>query len=393
MEKVARGANNFALRLHRLLCQDVSDENICVSPYSVFSSLVVIYLGARGQTAKQISDVLGLQHKSTSKLHEICAWLWFLINESGARRDELLLANQLFIHADIDIRMDYDQWAEAYYNTIPVSMSFATRPQGSRRRINEWIHKKTDGQLQDLIPDGGISARLLMLSINVAYFRGLWRGAFPHGSTYKAQFQCSPTSLLEVEMMQKEEGLLYGDFPDLRCVVVFLPLSWTQGWMTVILPYKTDSVAELEYRLRFHNFNSLRKRMKKHFVSIHLPKFRLENSLELSRALPVLGIEDLFEAGKTDLSAMLECPPDDLALTDFVHKACIEVGEAGRPTAKPKTKFSCVPKQLTKVAMVVNRPFLFFIQDGISKVIVFSGHVVTPTAAEEDVERLGDAVL
>ena len=53
-------------------------------------------------------------------------------------------------------------------------------------------------------------------------------------------------------------------------------------------------------------------------VNVRIPKFRISSESSIAPALRNLGIEDLFESGKADLSLM--APNGDLYLTDVAHK-------------------------------------------------------------------------
>ena len=53
-------------------------------------------------------------------------------------------------------------------------------------------------------------------------------------------------------------------------------------------------------------------------VNVRIPKFRISSESRIAPALQKLGIGDLFESGKSDLSLM--APNEDLYLTDVAHK-------------------------------------------------------------------------
>ena len=58
-----------------------------------------------------------------------------------------------------------------------------------------------------------------------------------------------------------------------------------------------------------------------------LPKFKLEESLELHKIFPNMGVEDVFQPGKADLSGISTSAPD-LHIDQVMHKAVLEVSFA-----------------------------------------------------------------
>lgn len=58
----------FSLQLFRNLAEkaQAQEESLFMSPYSVWSSLCLAYLGSSGQTKRELADVLGISNKKTA---------------------------------------------------------------------------------------------------------------------------------------------------------------------------------------------------------------------------------------------------------------------------------------------------------------------------------------
>ncbi len=65
--KVAYAEEEFSLKILRQLVTPSSSANQLVSPFSLSEALAMSLLGARGQTATQIAQVMGLSKLSTSQ--------------------------------------------------------------------------------------------------------------------------------------------------------------------------------------------------------------------------------------------------------------------------------------------------------------------------------------
>jgi len=59
------------------------------------------------------------------------------------------------------------------------------------------------------------------------------------------------------------------------------------------------------------------------FSKVTLPKFKLEDTLQLHEVLPSLGVVDVFDPTKSDLSAI--AAGERLSIDQVLHKAVLEV--------------------------------------------------------------------
>lgn len=65
--------------------------------------------------------------------------------------------------------------------------------------------------------------------------------------------------------------------------------------------------------------------MRETTVSVHLPRFRIEDSFSLKEQLQAMGLEDVFSPRDASLSGILEDEANNLYISDAFHKAFIEV--------------------------------------------------------------------
>eukprot|EP00922_Rhytidocystis_sp_ex-Travisia-forbesii_P050732 GHVS01075352.1.p2 GENE.GHVS01075352.1~~GHVS01075352.1.p2 ORF type:complete len:178 (+),score=34.38 GHVS01075352.1:998-1531(+) len=125
--------------------------------------------------------------------------------------------------------------------------------------------------------------------------------------------------------------------------------------------------------------------------SITLPFFKITGEtvggmLDIPKALKALGMKDLFDKAKCDLSNIDASMP--LVVSDIVHQCTVEVDEQGT-TASAATaaviNYRSLP--VPGPVVVVDRPFLFQIRLRSSKptsqdVVLFMGRVVDVAALQ-----------
>ncbi len=112
-----------------------------------------------------------------------------------------------------------------------------------------------------------------------------------------------------------------------------------------------------------------------HHVNLVLPKFRVEYSAELNQPLQVLGMKAAFSASSADLSDIAP----GLFISAARHKTFVEINEEGTEAAVSGlgATLSAAPQIFD---MIVDRPFLFFIEDAQTQTILFIGVVFDPMA-------------
>uniref|UniRef100_A0A670ZNE9 Serpin domain-containing protein n=1 Tax=Pseudonaja textilis TaxID=8673 RepID=A0A670ZNE9_PSETE len=111
-------------------------------------------------------------------------------------------------------------------------------------------------------------------------------------------------------------------------------------------------------------------------IRIFLPKFKIEGEYSLVPTLGKMGMKDVFNLGKADLSGM--SGHRDLVVSQVRHKAYIEVNEEGTEAAAA-TAVVVVPTSASSVPQVrANRPFLLALIHIPTKSILFAGKLSSP---------------
>lgn len=110
-------------------------------------------------------------------------------------------------------------------------------------------------------------------------------------------------------------------------------------------------------------------------VHVHLPKFKLEDSYKLKPVLSALGMVDIFDAGRADLSGM--SGSKNLFLSEVVHKTFVEVNEEGTEAAAA-TAGMVMMCMFREEEFNADHPFLFFIRDNNTMITLFAGRYSSP---------------
>lgn len=111
-------------------------------------------------------------------------------------------------------------------------------------------------------------------------------------------------------------------------------------------------------------------------VRVHLPKFKLEETYDLKTPLAELGVLDVFDSGKADLSGMSGAR--DLHVSKIVHKSFVEVNEEGTEAAAATAGMVMLCSLPMEEDFNADHPFLFFIRHNPTKSILFFGRFASP---------------
>ena len=114
-------------------------------------------------------------------------------------------------------------------------------------------------------------------------------------------------------------------------------------------------------------------------VNLMLPKFKLESEISLVKPLKELGIEKIFESG----AQLIGISEEPLKVKDAIQKVFIEVDEAGSEGSVGRSLSQKEDEMLMRrgekgISFVVAHPFLFFVRDLHTGLLLFQGRVVEP---------------
>ncbi|MGL4549824.1 MAG: serpin family protein [Gemmataceae bacterium] len=365
----AEGNNAFGFDLYRQLAKEAKPgENICFSPYSVSTAMALAYAGARGKTAKQMSEVLRFD-PDQEKFHPAFAALSRQIRDPGKGFEgEVHVANAMWTAHDV--RAPFRGALERHYGALVKKGSFASG-EAARKEINAWVAEQTRKRITALLPPDSINSTTTSVLVNALYLRAKWQTVFHKPGTRDGPFHRTPTEKVEVPMMRMPRtSLRYAKLEGAE--VVELPYKGGQFAMVLLLPERHDRMDEAEKRLG--ELGDWIGTLRDYQVDLSLPKFKLSRQVSLRSTLKSIGLIYPF-AGGADFSGISEtCPP----INAVYHQATLDVDETGT-TAAAATAIVIGMSGFTRYArLTFNRPFLLCLRDVRQGSILFVARVASP---------------
>ncbi|NXK52215.1 ILEU inhibitor, partial [Chauna torquata] len=394
MENLVSANSRFALDLFRRVNETNPTGNVFFSPVNVSAALAMVLLGSKGNTEAQmlkVSKIFSLQqlvHVLFQTLHfdevEDIHSRFRTLTRDINRRDAfylLRIASQLFGEKSYSFLPDFLTNTQKLYGADLATVDFLQAHDEARKEINQWVEEKTEGKIPSLLSEGSVNNTTKLVLVNAIYFKGNWAEKFEEANTDDMPFRLNKNERKTVKMMYQKKKFRFGYNSDMKIRVLELPYDGRELSMIILLPddIEDDSTGlqKLEKQLTLEKLQewTCPEHLYSTDVRVRLPKFKLEESYDLKSDLAAMGLLDIFDSAKADLSGMSGAC--DLFLSKIVHKAFVEVNEEG-------TEAAAATAGIAMLCMVIeedfnaDHPFLFFIRHNPTQSILFFGRYASP---------------
>ncbi|MEA5085582.1 MAG: serpin family protein [Lachnospiraceae bacterium] len=349
--------NDYSFDL-KLLKEFSKNENSVVSPISLKVVLAMTANGTTGETQKQILDVLNIE--------DLNAFNETVKNTVEKQYNSAIWTTSNSIWANEELLPDGVTWNKGFTNIINDNyggISDSIKGSSEIDKMNNWISDNTEGLITDAVKETNFELMLM----NTSYFKGAWTNAFDERNTEKGTFYNKDGSKTyayfmgrtEFNYFYEEEGLKaltmeYGD-----CCYENTPYN-----MTFIMTEK---------EIDSETLNRIFKQQDKMEVNVKLPKFKIENGEDCIQMLKNMGIEDLFDGTKADLTPMIN--ESGYYINKVVQNAVISIDEKGTEAAVMSSDSATrgihegIPPEF-----IADHPFYFFLRNKQTGDILFEGY-------------------
>ena len=363
--------NSFDVNLFNKLCKS-SDENknIFFSPLSISLALSMLLLGSDEKTKEQLEDALGIikNEELPVKLKALYDILTF--NYEGLK---IKLSNSIFPSQKFQMVSKYERDIKTAFKCEVQTLDYKENAETSKTVINNWVNYRTDGKIEKLFnslaPEEGYE--LVCVIVSCIYFKGDWYDKFMSHNTCDDLFYCTTDKTATVKMMTQNNYYFYKSVDDSRFKCLKIPYKQRDFSMLIILPDDRFGVNDLIKRLDVKIIENLKdeKNFEKEDVLLKIPKFKMDYETSLKETLQLLRINDAFDEGSSDFSAMAVDalqPNRRLHVSEVAHKAFIETSEEGTEAAAATgmclATFASRGRQTPQpIYFIVDHPFVFMI--------------------------------
>ncbi|MCH7659799.1 MAG: serpin family protein [Euryarchaeota archaeon] len=380
LTELVRANTEFALAFHRKLLDNSEEPNVFSSPHSVSVAMAMLFAGARGDTESEMAKAM--RYTLDDDLHPAIEALSADLDDRADDADDpglldrirgrdgsfdLSIANALWGTREYPYREEYLDTVEEHYGAGLREVDFADSD-GTREEINGWVAGETNDRIEEVLPEGSITANTRLVVTNAIYLLADWAKQFDPEDTSEGEFTALDDTNSEVSMMRQTAEFPFAAEDGLA--LVELPYVGEELSMVVIVPDgETVAFDAFEADLDADRLEELLQGVDTTETEVALPKFEFEFDAHLNDTLTALGMERAFDLGGADFSGMADA---ELAIADVFHESYIAVDEAGTEAAAATAG---TMEESAPPAVIADRPFLFMIRDRSTKAVLFLGRI------------------
>lgn len=377
MDTSVTARSDFATRLYDKLAGTHAGKDLFFSPFSIRMALAMCAVGAKGETRRVLTDLIGAP-ESVQEQNRHFARLLKLLYGDGQRPFQLVTANALWGQQGYHFKSDFQEAIADSYDGALHIVNFRAQPDEAIKTINAWVSGKTREKIKELVKRDFINDDTRLVLTNAIYFKGRWERAFEDAETRDEDWH-GPNGTCSVPMMHQQGGCLYYEGDDFQALE--LCYQGQQISMLIVLPRRKDSLAAVERQWATKDaYRQVTDGLDyQETVFVSLPCFKLEIEFKLKPVLCGLHAELAF-SDEADFSGIGEEP---LKISEVVHKAFVEVNEEGTEAAAATAVGMVLCAGISGPApqpktFKADHPFFFFIRDRKTNAVLFAGRVVDP---------------
>lgn len=353
-----------------------SSKNFLLSPLGLKLALAILTEAATGPTRAEMAAVLGFELDKNVTRQRYTSIIESLKVSSP---DYILnLGSRIYLEHSIVPKQRFAAIAEQFYDTQLRRINFS-EPLIASKEINEWVTNVTHGRITNLVDHDDLENAVILI-LNTLFFKGSWRYQFSPNATKPGTFYVSPNEPKQVPMMSIKEKFYYVETTKYDAKILRMPYLGKKFAMYIVVPNSLTGLANVLNGLSElqTEMNYLKERM----VNVILPKFNFDYTAILDEVLKEMGIRLLFEdtANLPGISRG-QGLQQRLKVSRVLQRSGIEVNELGS-VAYSATEISLVNKfgedDDVSEEVLANKPFLFFIQDEVTRQLLFTGRVTDP---------------
>lgn len=374
-KELANSGSKFALDLFAQL-NDPDEPNQFYSPYSIHQALSMTMNGNEGEVLKEFKNLLRYEGMSMEDANRASKELTeFLLQVDP--KVKLAIANAIWYKQEYDVQVPFKNTAREYYNAEIAGLDMLNP--NSVNIINNWIAQKTNNLIQDMLD--GIASNAVMYLVNAIYFKADWKFQFDASKTKKENFYPNSGNPVIVDMMDLDKPSAFRSYFGDGYHYFEIPYSTGQYSMGILYNPQGD-LDQISQYLNLGNIEMWREKAQERNFILKMPKFRMKYKMANMRDdLMDMGLVKPFSFHPDNFTKLFSNPTNDLKISRVIHDAMIEVDEKGSEAAAATivevVELASMPSGPS--ILVLDKPFIFFIQEKHSGAILFMGKLGDPS--------------
>ena len=303
--KVAKFANNAAINIGAQ-----GNDNIAVSPISIFMALAMSAECANGDTRQELLDAMGITYDElNANIQALCYTFNKALgySDDGEVKNLIKCVNSLWVRNDLTNKMKDDgiKALNSYCYSDLLKMDFASY--NVNEIIKSYISNETNGLLQ---PDFNYDSNTAILLMNVIYLREIWN-EYGHDLPFtddNYDFLCYDQSKVSSKLLQGSYN--YGRAVETEKFRKFKTSTNSGLQLTFFVPkdgYTLDDIYTSDVLNDPTPYECIDEAAKKrYFTRCFFPEFEAAYNDDLADVVKKMGVGKFFSAGECDFSNLTD---------------------------------------------------------------------------------------
>eukprot|EP00092_Neocalanus_flemingeri_P004701 GFUD01005066.1.p1 GENE.GFUD01005066.1~~GFUD01005066.1.p1 ORF type:complete len:432 (-),score=124.22 GFUD01005066.1:79-1374(-) len=380
---------DFSQSMYVHLARTSGEDNFVFSPLSLHSALTLLYLGTKDQsrTQEELGAAMGIVNNP-----ELLKKSYKKVIDTYKDQKSFLYGNHIWVGKGFSLKEDYKALVSRQFGSELSNIDFSKFD--AVEEVNQWISNMTNNKIQNMVDSFSPSTKMFLA--NALYFNEKWLEPFDdtdyEGNVIEENFDTGAGKVKVPMVHQISSKIIYGEIKNgnVDVEVVTIPYENDNFEMQIILPKKAKGLHFLENEMdlkeaqdiksSFNLFKALKNETFEYIedVSLKMPKFKVKSKFDAAEALKRLGAQEVFTSG-AELDKIAEGGP--LGVGKIVHEAVVEVTKEGTEGAAA-TGIEIVLFSASfglQKNIVLDRPFIFIVQDRVNNIPVLVGRVKNPS--------------
>jgi serpin B len=313
IQEVEDANAKLASRLYKQSKEEKDDKNTVVSPLSIQLALAALNQGARGNTKRQIARVIAgrLQKQERKQVFKTLVrhLKGLRQNEFSSRqhRTQIKPVTAIVITKATPAQQMFVQLVKRNLAVDVKQCNFQRQPQQCRQMINRIISQKTQGKINQIVPQDAVTDNTKMILVNTMQLKAPWGQQMRRHVTKQAKFYPLDSKKVKiVEVMETQGRFKY--YEDELVKIVGIPTEQKELTLYVIVPKDKDGLTDVE-KMHLQEGTQLKQLLdvadqRVRHVGVQLPKFQIKHKIDARRTLRRQGVTDAFDAQRADFSGI-----------------------------------------------------------------------------------------
>jgi serpin B len=295
-------------------------SNYISSPVNILIALLYLLNGSNGDTRKELLNFLKINECDIRTLtNTAIKFVNSITNTSNVK-----IVNLFLLSKEIEPNNEFKNIANKLGEYIGVD--FMNNSSTIIDKVNRIIEHTTDGNITNMVNNQMVNPGTKLLIVNTLYVKLEWNVKFTRSKTHRSKFTNIENKVQYIYMMSRDkDNFIYNETDEYQIVIIPCRHKFSAVF---ILPREGNN----EILKKCFIPSIYLADMKERRGSVSIPRFKVENDLDILNILKKAGLNKVFSINNAEFHGMVKDPKENsskLFVNDMKHKIVIEMSETG----------------------------------------------------------------